>query len=192
MNSNAPAHLVARILETAAVAIAVTISAVLAGPVLASAQSEIADPIYVVDMQRVIEDSIAGKAARNTIEAEARKQQELLERGRLALDKARTDFKKQSALLSPEAIAEKEAALETQQRELSRKVRDVQEELQALSRRELGRIVEEADRIMAELAKQNEYRFILERDPRFVLYSSDRLDLTKRVVEELDKRKLDL
>ena len=148
--------------------------------------------IYVVNMQRVIDESIIGKAARNNIEADVKKEELKLSKLKDDLDKSRAEADKQASLLSKEALAGKQEALEKKQRELMRAVQDKREELTRRNGAEIERVVKEIDLVIKELAEKNDYKFVVEKDKQYVLFVDEQFDLTDKVVEAVNKKKLDL
>ena len=146
--------------------------------------------IYVVDIQRVISESVAGKAARNNIEAEIKKAEAKLALMKSEFDKAREEFSKQASLLSAEALQEKKEGLQKRETALQRAAQDQREELMRKNGAELNKVVEQVQKIVDELAKSGNYPVVIEKDPRFVVYAGSRFDLTEQVVKALDTKKL--
>ena len=76
-----------------------------------AAQASQETEIYVVDIQRVINESIEGRAARNNIETEIKKSEVRLAKMKSDLEKNKAELSKQAALLSPAAMEEKNKAV---------------------------------------------------------------------------------
>ncbi len=146
----------------------------------------------VVDTQKVINDSIIGKAARSNLEGQIKKGQAKLSQLKADFEKQRTDLEKQSSILSGQALEEKREALAKKQVDLQRTVQDLQEDLARRNEAEIGKVVEQISVIVKDLAKAKGYTFVFERDRQLVVYSSGRIDITPEVVEALDKKKLAL
>jgi outer membrane protein len=150
------------------------------------------DVVYVVDMQRVISESILGRAAKNNIESELKKKELKLAKLGKELKALRENFSKQASLLSDEALVEKQEQFSQRERDFARKVQDEKDELSRLNHKELGKVVKEIDRVVNELARDKGYRFILEKDPKLVVFAANRLDLTEQIITILNKKKLEL
>jgi outer membrane protein len=159
-------------------------------PVPLWAASEKEKAIYVVDMQRVLDESIAGKAARNNMKDEVKKRESKLLVARNELAKLSADLEKQSALLSEEALREKREQLARRERDFERQVQDQREELARKNDEEISRVVRDAQAAIADLAKKQGLPFILERGDGFVIYVKDEYDITGQVISELDKKSL--
>jgi len=148
--------------------------------------------IGVVDSQRVINDSIVGKAARSNVEAELKKGQGRLAQLKTDFEKAQSDLQKQASVLSGSAVEEKKDALEKKRREFDRAAQDLREEVMRKNDSEISKVVNEISTIVKALAKDSGYTFIFERDKDSVVYASDAIDLTATIVKELDKKKVAL
>lgn len=148
--------------------------------------------IYTVDIQKVLETSIVGKAARNDIEAEVKKRQAKLDTERTKFQRLQKDTQKQIALLSPDAAEEKRELLIKKEKELVRLAQDMKQEVDTVKDRKLGRIVEEIDEVIEDLSDDRDYPLVMEKDPRVILYVNKDFDITEDVIKELNRKKLDL
>jgi outer membrane protein len=157
-------------------------------PLVCFAQAQ--DAVYFIDMQKVLDGSIAGKAARSDLEAEARKRQMTLEASRVELEKLKVDFEKQKALLSSGALAERQQTIERKERELGRAFDDQREEIARINDTQMKKVVAEIDQTVKDLITQNNYRLVVERDNRLVMYADPKWDLTETVVKKLNEKKL--
>ena len=169
--------------------IAVLLCGLLFGGAVSQALAE-QPAIYVVDMQRVVSESIAGKAARNNLESEIKKRQGKFEEQKIELKSLQGELDKQSAVLSASAMAGRRDEMMRKERQLMREIQDEQADIGRKHDLEVAKIVKEVDSILAELAKEEGYEFIVERDKRFVIYVNQDFDLTDKVIEELDDRKV--
>jgi outer membrane protein len=166
--------------------------ALLAGISPAALAANPDDGIFLVDMQRIINESILGKAARNNLEAEAKKRQASLGGAKAELDKMKTDLEKQASVLSAAALDERRAALEKKAREFERAVHDQREELSRKNGAEIEKLVKQINSVVRELAEKGNYKFVMEKDARVVLYADSSLDITDQVLKILDSRKVGL
>lgn len=157
-----------------------------------SAGTASAQSIAIVDTQRVINDSISGKAARNNLEAEIKKGQAKLAQLKGDFEKQRGDVEKQSGILSGAALEQKREALAKKQVELQRAYQDIQEQLARDNEREIGRVVQQVKAVVEKLAAERKYDFVFERDRQAVIFHSEGIDITSEVVQLLDKQKVAL
>src|SRR5690242_6121780 len=74
--------------------------------------AESMQPVYVVDMQRVINESIVGKAARTNMESEVKKREGGLVKMQNDLKAMKAELDKQGSLLSADALKAKKENFE--------------------------------------------------------------------------------
>jgi outer membrane protein len=146
--------------------------------------------IFVIDMNRVANESIIGKAARSNIEAEVRKSESKVALQRQNIEQLGADIQKQSSLLSADALEEKREVLAKRQREVERMMQDQREELGKKHNLEMKKVVDEIDVVVKQLSDRGTYPVIIEKDPRVVVYAADRTDLTSEVIRLLDAKKM--
>lgn len=156
----------------------------------AEADGQTSAPIYVVDMQRVLDDSIAGKAARNNMKDDAQKRDAKLKLTQNELAKLSADIEKQAGLLSEDALREKRQQLERKGRDFERDVQDQREEMARKNEEEVGKIVRDAQDALSKIAQELHVPFILERGDGFVVYADEKFDLTAKVIKYLDSKTL--
>lgn len=168
----------------------VLVCGVLHSAVSQAAPLKLSDPVFVVDMQRVLEDSIAGKAARNDLEKEVAKLRNRMGQATNELKRLDDEMKRQASLLSEAALNEKREAIANKEREYSRVFNDQQEELKVSSQRKVGKIVEHAQTVITKLTEARGGALVVERGQGFVAYVDPKLDLTADVVKELNKESL--
>ena len=146
--------------------------------------------IYVVDMDRVVNESIIGKAARANIQDEARKTEGKLALQKTELEKLRADLDAQASVLAPAALEEKREAASRRAREFERTIQDKREELAKKHNLEMKKVVDEIDRVVSSLSSSGSYPVILEKNPNVVLYAAERIDLTNQVIQAVDAAKV--
>ncbi len=159
-------------------------------PVHAEQAGTDAPAMYVVDMQRVLDESIAGKAARNNVKEEMKRREGKLAIVREELERMGAELDKQSALLSEDALKEKRDQLGRKERDFQRELQDQQEELAKKNEEEIGKIVRQAQAIIKEISESKKLPFVLEKGDGFVIYVRDEFDLTPQVVKALDSKSL--
>jgi len=148
-----------------------------------SAQGRIA----VVNLQRVLSQSVVGKAAKSNLKREVEKREKKLASGKQELKRMRGEIEKQGALLSESALDDKAQALRKKEREYARTVQDEKEALGRLNQKEVGKVLKQAMGVVQRLAKKEGYEVVLEHNPQFVVYAQKEIDITEQVVKILDK-----
>lgn len=148
--------------------------------------------IAIVDVQRVVNESIIGKAARSNMDSKIQKAKVKLSNLQAGFEKAKADLQKQAAVLSSGALEDRREALAKKQLEIQRAYQDMQEQLSKANDQEIRQVVEEIHKVVDEIAEEKNYAFVFEKDRQSVIYANPKIDVTKDVVKVLDKRKLDL
>lgn len=162
----------------------------LAVTLLASPVSAENPPYAVVDLQKVLQESIAGRAARNALESDAKKGRAEIEVRQREVEKLRREFEAQRGVLSGQALEERRADLERKEKEVSRSVEDAREALARKNQEYLKKLIGEVNEVLGEFAKEQNYQFVIENDRRLVLYAAPALDVTAKVIAEMDRRKV--
>lgn len=143
-------------------------------------------PVFVVDIQKVIDQSRAGKLARSKIEEEAKLREAKIIELKGELQSVRADLEKQKSLLSPEALSEKEGLARKKEKEIARTFQDQDEELSRKNNVEIERIVRRIDRAVAALVKGDKYSLVLEKEASLVVYSDPKFEMTDKIIAQLD------
>jgi outer membrane protein len=143
--------------------------------------------IAVVDVQKVLNDSTAGKKAKVDLEALIQSKQAHIDEQGKTIEKMKTDIDKQASVLSPEARQTKEDELEKLIREYQRLVQDSQTEVKKKEGELTGAILKEVNDLVIKIGEKEGYAVILERG--MVLYSHKDLDITDKVIKEYDESK---
>ena len=151
-----------------------------------------AQTVAIVDTQRVISESIIGKAAKNNLEGQIKKGQAKLAALKSDFEKQKAELDKQASILSGAALESRREALEKKQVEFQRTYQEIQEKLAKSNESELAKVVEQVTEVVDDLADERGYKFVFERDRQSVLYASDKIDITSDVVKILDKKKVAL
>jgi len=145
--------------------------------------------IGYIDLQRVIRESQAGKAAKAAFEKEFKEKRDILEQRRQALERMKQEFLSKAAVMDEKARAEKAAEIEKMEKELNRKRDDFRDELQKRDFELTQRILTELEGVIREFGSANGYALILERTEAGVLYGGEGVDVTDKIIEAYDNKK---
>lgn len=158
--------------------------------VMVFAQAALAEPMVFVDMQRVIDESIVGKAAKADVEADARRRQSELLGQQRELEKVQSELAKQKGILSPSALEERSDAVSKSQKEFERKAQDFQEDLTRKSQAAVAKVVKDIQDVVHEYSASHGFTLVIERDDRSVLYVEPEFDISEQIVAILNEKKL--
>ncbi|NIR33338.1 MAG: OmpH family outer membrane protein [Desulfuromonadales bacterium] len=142
-----------------------------------------------VDLQRALNQSEAGKAAKIEISEKIQEYEGEVTSRQEELKNLKADLEKQAVLLSEEARAEKERAYQKKLKDFQRFTKDIQDELQQRDADFTRRIIDEIFEIVEQLGAEENYSVILEKTESSLLYADESIDLTDKIIEILDAKK---
>jgi outer membrane protein len=145
--------------------------------------------IGLVDMQRAINESQAGKDARKLDNNEVGKYQRQFTEKQQELQTMRENLEKQAFMLSSDARTAKERELQIKIKDFQRWQEDTQNEINQ-KRMDLTQNVQLGlRRVIKKLAEDEGYIIILEKNENMVLFAIKAIDLTDRVIKLSDAQK---
>lgn len=144
--------------------------------------------IGYVDLQKALNLSAAGKAAKEKMKAKFKDHEAGVQKKQEELKRIKEDLEKQAALLTPEARAAKERDYQQKVRDYQRLTKDIQDELQQADADFTRKILEEVYKLVQQIGKQEGYTVILEKAESSILYANDGIDMTDRVIQAFDKQ----
>jgi outer membrane protein len=149
--------------------------------------------IGVVEPQKVLENTKAGKKVKDKLEEYQKSAQKMLDMDGEELKKIEEDFVKQGSILSPEAKKDKEETLRRKQMEYQRKFQQLNQDFQGKKKELLDEFSKSLEQTVKGIAEKEKISLVGEKSDNgpvsLVIYSSPTLDLTDRVIKELDKGK---
>jgi outer membrane protein len=154
---------------------------VLAGGGMAQAQEM---KIGFVNSDRVLREATVAKAAQTRLEAEFSKRQKEGEDAANKLKAAADKLDKDAPTLAEAERNRRQRDLVEQDRELQRKRREFQEDLNQRRNEELASVVERANKVVKSIYETEKYDLILQGD--VVIFASSRIDITDKVVKALN------
>jgi outer membrane protein len=140
--------------------------------------------IAVVDMQRVLNETAAGKQARKDLETASSAKQK-------KLDKLQKKFEEgQAKLAKLEGAAQAEAAekLQADYYELQSMYMTLQQELAEQESRTLEKMYGNCQTLAKDLAKEMSLDLVLIRDQSTVLFVAEGVDITDDIIKRYDKK----
>lgn len=153
--------------------------------VLLPNQAQAQGKIGVLDMNKVLSNSNAGKKAQNVIEQKMTSYKKSFEKEGKALMAMREELEKKGQSLSESARKTKIEAFQKKGRELAEKENAANTELQKLREQHIQPIVKKLEEVVEKIAQKEGYAVILPRN--VVLYQTASIDITDKVIAELNK-----
>ncbi|SRR5712692_4645743 len=151
--------------------------------------------IAVIEPQKVLEATKAGRKIKGSLADYVRTRQRLLDSEAEDLKKIEEGLAKQGAGLSAETRQEKEGAFRQKVVEYQRRVQELEREVQAKKAEMLGEFTKTIEQVVREIAEKEKISLVVEKGDNgygaLVLFNHPSVDLTGRVIKELDSRKGD-
>lgn len=159
------------------------ISLVLALGVAHAADSKVG----IVDMQKAIQATAAGKKAKGELEAEFEKRKKELQKKESDLKKLSDDLEKKKSVLSEEVLAKKQGEFQEEMMKYRETLNKNQQEIQKKERDLTQPILEKMRTAINAVAKEGGYTVVLENSP-MVLFADPAHDLTDKVIKAFEKK----
>ncbi|MEK6774060.1 MAG: OmpH family outer membrane protein [Bdellovibrionota bacterium] len=154
--------------------------------VAVSARAEL--KIGVVNMQKAIQGSAAGKKAKAELEGDFEKKKKELQKKETDLKKMSEDLERKKSVMSEEAFQQKQAGFQEEMMKFRQIVGTNQMEIQKKEQDLTGPIIEKMRKVIAKIAKEKGYNLILE-NTAMVLYHEAALDITDEILKAFEKEK---
>jgi outer membrane protein len=143
--------------------------------------------IGTVDMQKALQTVDAGKKAKSQLEGEFTKKKTELQKEEAAIKKLHEEFQKQSLVMTEAARTKKEAEIRERVMKFQESTQRSQNEIQKKEQELTVPIIEKLRSVINGLAKSKGYSVVLEKNENTVLFSQEKDDLTKEVIEAYNK-----
>lgn len=140
--------------------------------------------LAMVDMQRVLNETKAGRRARKELEESSKTKQSKLEKKQAELEKEASKLQS----MSGKQLAEAQERLQKEYMEVQNMAAALEQELATEHNKLLQKMYENSQSIVAELAEQRGLDLVLVRDQMTVIYAKETFDITDTVVKSYDER----
>ena len=150
----------------------------LAPPAAAQGESKIG----FVNTQRILREAAPAVRAQKKIEAEFSKRDQEMARTADQLKKLQDELERQGVTMAESQRRTKEREFAEMNREFQRRQREFREDLNQRRNEELAQVVEQANRVIRQIAEQEKYDIIFQD----AVYANGRIDITDRVIKALE------
>ncbi len=145
--------------------------------------------IAVIDMQKVMKKSYAGKAAMEKLNKKFEKLRKELKKKQDELKSFKDDLEKKAPLMSEDARADKEREYKKMLRDFKDQSDDAQFEMRQAESRTMEPILKELEKIVTDIGKKRGYLLILENKMPGLYYVAPQVDITDDVIKAYDEMK---
>lgn len=144
--------------------------------------------IGVVDPQKVLEETDAGKRAKDSLANFMKNRQSLIELEEKELKRMEEDIVKQASILSASARREREEQFRRRAIEFQQKANELNREIQDKQKEVLEAFREKVERIVAKVAQQMGLLVVMEKGRGGpTVYNDSALDISPQVIEEFNR-----
>ena len=158
---------------------------VLAGVLAANvALAESTPKVGYVDLQRALNESEAGKKAKEDFKVQVDKLQAQLKKQKDDIDSLKDQLEKKSLVMKEEERGNLEEDYRKKLRDFERNYKDSQADLQKKDNELTGAIIHDLQEIIRGYGERENYTLILESGSNAVLYGAKNADLTDAVIQE--------
>lgn len=138
--------------------------------------------IGYVNLDRMLREAVPAKTAQAKLEAEFSKRDKELTDVAARLKTAGDKFEKDAPTLSETERSRRQRELLDQDRELQRKRREFQEDLNQRKNEELAAVVERSNKVVRQIFETEHYDLIVQE----AVFASARVDITDKVIKALN------
>ncbi len=142
----------------------------------------------VLDPQKLLNDTEPGKKARESLNSFMKNRQAVVELDEKELKRMEDDLIKQGSVLSAAAKKEREEAFRRRMMEYQQKINEMNREVQERQKEVFEGFRDKVERVTAKVAQQMGLQMVFEKGRGgAVVYSDAALDVTSRVMDELNR-----
>ncbi len=141
--------------------------------------------IGIMNVQKIILECDAGKAAKGRFDQKMKQLQSSFKTEEDALKALQAEIKKKSSAWSEEKKAEKVREFQKNGRELQAKTEDARYEMKKMQDKELEPILKSLEQVVNKYGKDNKYTAIMDAK-NGVVYFDDSIDISEIIVKKLN------
>lgn len=168
-------------------AVLVLVAACMAIPAFAEGVAQ--DKVGYVDVQKAVQLTSAGKAAKATLDGEFQKRKVSLDKKKAEIEKMGQELEKKKTALSQDVLAKKQTEIQQEMMKFQKTVGENQVEIQKKQEALVAPILAKMQKAVETVAKEKGYAMIIDKKEQNVLFSVAEADLTDAVVKAFEKEK---
>jgi outer membrane protein len=147
--------------------------------------------IGYINAIKIFDTTKSGKKAKALLEDYIKARQKIVDQEEDEIKKLEEEITKQGAVLSGEAKKEKEMTFQKKLAAYQKKAVDLNREIQEKKTEVLKEFNKTLEEVVKKLAEKEGYQIVFDKNPDIgtVVYITDSMDLSPKIVEEMDKLK---
>jgi outer membrane protein len=164
------------------------IAAVFSAALMAAGPAAAEGPkIAVIDVNKILNESVAGKAAKKKIEERYEVLKKKIEAKQEEAKKAKEEIDKQKILLGKEKLKEKEDALNGKVTELRQLTQEAEKEMQTRQGEQTRDVLKMVEAQLEKVVAAEKLDLVFDRTQGGVVHFNPALDITSKVLEMVNK-----
>ncbi len=140
--------------------------------------------IGVIDFQKIVQDSSAGKMIKIDLAAKGEEFQNAILAEKKLLDEMKKTFEREALVLSPEKQQDKQREFRIRVNDFKKMQQNFQQQFKQLEIQKLNEIQKQVFEIAKTIGDKAQYALILEKKAAGVVYFPDQLDITDKIIKE--------
>lgn len=144
--------------------------------------------IGYANLQRALNECVAGVKAKDALKEEAKKLEDVLNAKQEELKKLKDEITKKGSLWNKETKEQKEQELNAKAQDFQRQYMQYNDDLNKKKVTTEAQIIEDLKSVVEEVAKKKGYAYVFEKSVGGLLYAPADTDLTDEVIKVYDKR----
>ncbi|MCB9073077.1 MAG: OmpH family outer membrane protein [Bdellovibrionaceae bacterium] len=141
----------------------------------------------VIDMQKAIQSTKAGKKAKDELEKEFEKKKVDLKKKEDDLKKRAEEFEKKKMVLADKSREEQQIALQQDMMKFREDLNKSQMMIQQKERELTKPILDKLQKAISDVAKEKDLSVVLEKTEQSVMWAKADMDITEEVIKKADK-----
>ncbi|PKN51219.1 MAG: hypothetical protein CVU55_13905 [Deltaproteobacteria bacterium HGW-Deltaproteobacteria-13] len=154
-----------------------------------STSSLAVDKIGFINLQEIMQTSVAGKKAADDFKKFYEKETKEIKASEAELKKIKDDLEKQSSIMTQSSRSEKEAAYQKKLRDYQLLVNDTNEELKKRDQEMTQKLMPGIIKIVRSIAEKEKYTLVIDVATMPIPYYAKENDFSKKVIDEFNKTK---
>ncbi len=144
--------------------------------------------IGVIDLQKILETSSAGKASQAEINKQGKAREAQFKNAKEDLEELKKRIEREALVMSKEAREEKEREFRIKANDLRELETKFKQEIIALNQRLVKQLQDDVVSIVEEVAKKEGYELVVEKNEGGVVYVAASSDITDKIIQMYNVR----
>ena len=154
----------------------------------ASPGAKLESKVGVINAQRLLNETNAGKRAKDILASFSKNRQALMESEERELRRMEEDFARQASILSPSAKREREEQFRRRMQEYQQKAAELNREVQEKQKDVLEGFRDKVEAVVAKVAKGLGVQVVVDKSKGgATIYHEDGLDISNQVIEAFNR-----